>query len=92
MIRARGHDPQTKKLTPYLTGDIFFYVVGPIVPPIPKSLNISGSNCLMIHDTQTNYCARCKKVGHQTTDSISYPLFEEINITCIKSSKHPLCN
>ena len=69
MICARGRDPQTKKLT--LTDDIFFYAVGPIVPPIPKALNISRSNCLVIHDIHTNYCARSKKVEHQTIDSIS---------------------
>ena len=92
MIRAKGRDPQTKKLTPYLTGDIFFYAVGPIVPPLPKSLNISGTNCLVIHDTQTNFCERCKKVGHQTSDSIKCPLFEKKNITCVKSPSNPLCN
>ena len=35
IIRARGRDQQTQKLTHFFTGDIFFYAVGPVVPPPP---------------------------------------------------------
>ena len=61
-------------------------------PPLPKQLTISGHNCLIIHDSQNNYCGRCKKTGHQTNDSLACPYYEKHDIVCINSPLNPLCN
>ena len=39
-----------------------------MTPPLPKETVICGHKCRIWHQSQKNFCKRCAKHGHRTTD------------------------
>ena len=90
---GKGWDNHTNNLTPFYNGNRHIYVQSPVVPPLPKDIVLDDIPCKLWHKSQTNYCQRCNKVGHKTTNhNVCEAYIDEIEGVLFRSYKDPLSN
>jgi len=67
VLYSKEHD-EDGKLSDFLNGDRYLYAEYPIMPPLPKDINIGTFKCKVYHRCQKFFCKRCQQSGHTTRD------------------------
>ena len=81
------------EMSPFINGDRIVYISPNVSPPLPKETVICGSPCRVWHASQKNYCKRCGKQGHRTTDTENCDSYDaDSNVSAFRSDNNPLSN
>ena len=81
------------EMSTFINGDRIVYISPNVSPPLPKETVICGSPCRVWHASQKNYCKRCGKQGHRTTDTENCDSYDaDSNVSAFRSDNNPLSN
>ena len=82
-----------EEISPYINGDRLLYVNADVTPPLPKETVICGHKCRIWHQSQKNFCKRCAKHGHRTTDlDVCESYYADSAVVAWRADNNPLSN
>lgn len=79
------------ELTHYKNGDRFVYAQSPIMPVLPRFVEIAGRSCRIYHQSQREVCRVCGEHGHKH-DSELCKAYKVLDAEVFQTFEHVLSN
>ena len=93
ILLGKGWDHQSNNLTEFYDGNRHLYVQSPVVPPLPKDIMLDNIPCKLWHKSQNNFCHRCFKIGHKTSNHSECDSYtDKVDGVLFRSYRDPLSN
>ena len=95
IIYAKEKDVANDIFSPYYNGERYVFVNANFTPPLPKEVKIGNQHCQIYHQSQKQWCFRCRDADHPhaTNDVCKCNAYTPDNGAIVfKSRYNVLCN